>query len=103
MAPFSKLGKGVSVSRSKAKKVVGIAEAKAHLSELIRRVEEGEEVLIGRYGRVVARLVPPAPSPKRRRTPGVWKGQVWMAPDFDEVDRELLRLMEEGPLEPPSG
>jgi len=39
---------------------VGAFEAKTHLSALLERVERGEEVLITRHGRAVARLVPAA-------------------------------------------
>lgn len=38
--------------------LVGISEAKAQLSTLVRRVEAGEEIVITRYGRPVVRLVP---------------------------------------------
>lgn len=82
------------------KKLVNIAEAKAQLSRLVKRVEQGEVILIGRYGRVVAKLVPPDTPPKPRRVPGVWKGKVWIAPDFDEPNAEMARMMEEGPVEP---
>lgn len=82
------------------KKMVNIAEAKAQLSRLLRRVEQGEVILIGRYGRVVAKLVPPESPPKPKRVPGVWKGKVWIAPDFDEPNAEMARMMEEGPVEP---
>ena len=37
---------------------VGSFEAKTHLSSLLERVERGEEVLITRHGKAVARLVP---------------------------------------------
>lgn len=40
---------------------VGAFEAKTHLSSLLERVERGEEILITRHGRPVARLLPPAP------------------------------------------
>jgi prevent-host-death family protein len=41
-----------------AMKRVAIAEAKAHLSALVERVEAGEEIVIARRGKPVARLVP---------------------------------------------
>ena len=41
---------------------IGAFEAKNRLSELLRRAEAGEEIAITNRGRVVARLVPPAPS-----------------------------------------
>lgn len=68
---------------------VNIHEAKTHLSRLVERVEAGEEVVIARAGRPVARLVP-----FRRRTaprqPGLWRGMVELAPDFDSTDERLL-------------
>lgn len=44
---------------------VGILEAKTHLSRLVERAERGEEIVLTRHGRPVARLAPlrPAPSP----------------------------------------
>lgn len=40
---------------------VGIFEAKSQLSSLIQKVENGEEILLTRHGKTVARLVPPEP------------------------------------------
>ena len=61
---------------------VNIAEAKARLSDLVDKAANGEEILIARDHKPVARLVPLATA-RGRRTPGSAKGQVWMAPDFD--------------------
>jgi prevent-host-death family protein len=74
---------------------VNIHEAKTHLSRLVDRAAAGEEIIIGRAGKPVARLVALEPPAEKRRL-GVWKGQVWVSPDFDEEDRELTRLFEEG-------
>ncbi len=46
---------------------VALFEAKNRLSELINRVEAGEEIAITRRGKVVARLVPAAPVDETRR------------------------------------
>jgi prevent-host-death family protein len=46
---------------------VALFEAKNRLSELVTRVEAGEEIAITRRGKVVARLVPPAPHDAARR------------------------------------
>ncbi len=51
---------------------VSVAEAKSHLSEILDRVEAGEEVVITRRGKAVARL-----KPERRRTS--------IAPDFEKL------------------
>ena len=48
-------------------KTVGAFEAKTHLSRLLDEVEEGEEVLITRHGREVARLVSPRPNAAEAR------------------------------------
>jgi prevent-host-death family protein len=61
---------------------VNIHEAKTHLSKLLARVENGEEIVIARAGRPVARLVRYTPVAKPRK-PGGWKGKVWIADDFD--------------------
>ncbi len=45
---------------------IGVYEAKAQLSQLIERVAQGEEVLVTRHGKPVARLVSPEPSPEGR-------------------------------------
>jgi prevent-host-death family protein len=63
-------------------KAVNIHEAKTHLSRLIERVEAGEEITLARAGRPVARLVPYKRRTEARR-PGLWKGRVVIAPDFD--------------------
>jgi hypothetical protein len=47
----------------------------------------------------VARLVP-VQRALPDRVPGGWKGKIWMAPDFDEPDEELINLMENGPIFP---
>ena len=61
---------------------VNVHDAKTHFSELLKRVEGGEEILIARAGQPVAKLVP-LRSPVEPRQPGGWEGQVWIAPDFD--------------------
>ena len=62
---------------------VNIHEAKTHFSKLVDRVLQGEEVVIAKAGRPVARLVP-LPPKVPRRTPGSARGQVEVGTDFDE-------------------
>ncbi len=57
-------------------------EPKAHFSELLQRVALGEEVVITRAGRPVAKLVPIAPD-IQRRSPGSARGDIWVGEDFD--------------------
>ncbi|XOB98258.1 type II toxin-antitoxin system Phd/YefM family antitoxin [Deinococcota bacterium DY0809b] len=63
-------------------KQVNVHAAKTHLSRLLEEVLLGEEVVIARGGRPVARLVPLQETPARR-TPGTARGKVRMADDFD--------------------
>lgn len=60
---------------------VNVHDAKTHFSELLERVQRGEEIIIAKAGRPVARLVPlEAAGP---RVPGSRAGKMWMAEDFD--------------------
>jgi prevent-host-death family protein len=63
-------------------------EAKTHLSRLLEAVERGEDVVITRAGKPVARLVPARSRGTRR--PGAWKGRVVIAPDFDQTPDDLM-------------
>lgn len=78
---------------------VNVYEAKSKLSTLLSRVEAGEEVIIARHGRPVARLVAVTDRPSRR-APGGWEGRVWMADDFNELDEKSLSEWYEGPVNP---
>jgi prevent-host-death family protein len=73
--------------------MVNTHEAKTHLSRLLERVAAGEEIVIGRAGKPVAKLIPYAEE-KKPRKPGAWKGKVWLAPDWDseETNKEIERL-----------
>ena len=64
------------------RKIVNIHEAKTHLSRLLVEVENGQDVTIARAGRPIARLVPAGPP--RKRELGLERGQIWIAPDFDD-------------------
>jgi prevent-host-death family protein len=64
---------------------VGMHEAKTHLSQLVARAEAGEDIVIARNGTPVARLVPVAATNSFASLRGIWRGQVHMADDFDEL------------------
>lgn len=63
-------------------------EAKTQLSRLVERAAAGEEIVIGRHGRPVARLVPYREE-RSSRTPGSWRGRVVMSADFDDLPHEI--------------
>ncbi len=52
--------------RRKGRKEVPVSEAKAQLTELVRRAEAGDEVILTRHGHAVARLVPVKTPPDRK-------------------------------------
>ena len=62
--------------------MVNIHEAKTHLSRLIARVEAGEEIIIAKAGKPVARLVP-LEYKNALRKPGSMQGRISMSDDFD--------------------
>ncbi len=64
--------------------IVGIYEAKTHLSKLVRRVATGEEVIITSAGTPLAKLVA-CSAPSTPRKPGLLAGKVVIKPGFDDL------------------
>lgn len=62
--------------------IFNIHEAKTHFSKLLERVMKGEEVIIAKAGKPVARILPVSTQVSTRQ-PGVDKGKVTIMPDFD--------------------
>jgi prevent-host-death family protein len=62
--------------------IYNMHDAKTQLSRLAERAAQGEEIVIARNGRPVARLVP-LERPRKPIKLGFWKGKVWMSDDFD--------------------
>ncbi len=69
--------------------IVNIHEAKTHLSKLVQRATAGEEIIIAKAGKPVAKLIPYESNSEPRRAGGSWKGKVWMADDFDELPEDI--------------
>ncbi len=73
---------------------LNIHEAKTHLSRLLNRVVSGEEVIIARGGKAVAKLVP-IEEPKQDRVAGLDAGKIWIAEDFDApLPEDILESFE---------
>ena len=65
--------------------VVGMYEAKTHLSKYVRRVAAGaEEVVIASAGTPLVKMISYSP-PSAPRTPGLLKGKLVLEPEFDEL------------------
>ena len=61
--------------------VFNVHDAKTHLSRILERVAQGEEIIIAKSGRPVAKLVRLAAEPRK---PGRLKGRIRVGADFDE-------------------
>ena len=74
---------------------INIHEAKTHFSRLVERVEAGEELVIARAGRPVARLVPYLER-REPRVPGALRGRIRLAADWDSssTNAEIAELFE---------
>lgn len=73
--------------------ITNISDAKASLSKLVEKVLRGEEVIIGKAGKPVAKLVPfDMETVPRQLGVGGLEGKIWTADDFDETPDDIIRL-----------
>ncbi len=70
--------------------VANISEAKAQLSSLIEKVVAGQEVIIGKAGKPVAKLVRYEPGGEPRK-PGALRGKIKIADDFDVLPEDMAK------------
>lgn len=78
---------------------VTIQEAESLFPKLGELAWRGEEIVITKNGRPYLRLEPYRKQ-KAKRKLGVLKGKVWIAPDFDEPDQELIDSFENSEIFP---
>lgn len=79
---------------------INIHEAKTHLSRFVDQAAAGEEIIIARAGKSVARLVPLEALPTRRKL-GLFKGTLNVPDDFDApLPDEVLAGFTDNPIEP---
>lgn len=76
-------------------KIVSVLDAKAQLSDLIRAVAHGEEILIAQEGLPSVRLVL-VPEVTKERKPGGMKGHFVMPDDFDDPLPDEVQSMFDG-------
>ena len=80
---------------------INIHQAKTHLSKLVEEAAQGEEIIIAKAGKPVARLVPLEQTVKPPRKPGGLKGQIWLSDDFDApMSEEELTLWRDTSIYP---
>ena len=77
---------------------VNMLEAKNALSRLVAAAERGEDVILARDGKPVAKIV--RYRMPKVKPPGAWKGKVKASPDWDspETNAEIARLLEESAM-----
>ena len=80
-------------------KKVNMHEAKSQLSRLGKLAWAGEEVVIAKAGEPYLRLEPYRERLEKRQLGGL-EGKIWMSPDFDEPDEELMDLIENAKIFP---
>lgn len=74
-------------------RTVNMHEAKTKLSRLVEQALAGEEIIIARAGTPLVKLVPVQRDTRPRR-PGRCKGQIRLAPDFDQTPEDLMAAFE---------
>ena len=62
--------------------LVYVHDLKTNYSKYLAKVAKGQEILLGKHGKVIAKIVPVAQA-QQPRVPGALKGKVWMSNDFD--------------------
>lgn len=76
-----------------------IQEAKTHLSRLVEQAAAGEEIIIAKAGKPMAKLVPYSP-PQKARVGGFLAGKIHESQDCWEPDEVLEKAMREGSIFP---
>lgn len=72
---------------------IGMHEAKTHLSRLVERALDGEEIVLTRRGKPAVRLVPERSPGGFASLAGVWQGPVTIAEDFDELPDDVAERL----------
>ncbi len=78
---------------------VNMHEAKSQLSRLGKLAWAGEEVVIAKAGEPYLRLEPYRDRLEERQLGGL-EGKIWLSPDFDDPDEELMDLLENAKIFP---
>jgi len=74
-------------------KVINVQDAKTHLSRLLEQVAGGEDIVLGKHGKPMARLTAYASDGEPRRFGG-FEGKIRIAEDFDAEDPAIVALFE---------
>ena len=75
-------------------KITDIQDVKHNLMDLIQKVAQGEQIIIGEQGTPIAILSPYKKSLRATRSGGQWKDKVWIAEDFDKTPEDIIKSFE---------
>jgi prevent-host-death family protein len=76
--------------------IFNIHDAKTHFSKILHRIEAGEEIIIAKAGKPVAKVIP-FKATKHQRIFGLLKGKMKIPPNFDApLPKKLLKVFYEG-------
>lgn len=73
---------------------IGVRELRGNLSRYLRAVRQGARFVIVSRGKPVAEIAAPSRPATARREPGLLKGKIWMADDFDTLPDDMLDAIE---------
>lgn len=76
---------------------VNIHQAKTNLSKLIEKTQNGEEVIIAKAGKPIAKLISYKEKLTKRKF-GLLKGKIFVPDNFDDEDEEINKLFYEGDI-----
>lgn len=101
-ATYAKPAKAPRPRRVSEPATYNLYEAKTQLSELVARAAAGETIVIAKAGVPMAHLTPlPAPEKPPPRQPGLLKGAIWIADDFDDpLPPEIQKYFDDPPIWP---
>lgn len=71
--------------------IINIHQAKTNFSKLVEKVQSGDEIVIGKAGKPVAKLVGYKKQTKPRKL-GLLKGKITIPDNFDDEDEEINKL-----------
>ena len=69
--------------------VINVHDLKTNYSKYLEQVIGGKEILLGKHGKAVAKIVALPNAANKSRKLGMLKGKVWISDDFDEPMTEL--------------
>ena len=80
--------------KERSMEMVNMHKAKTNLSKLVEKALQGEEVVIAKSGKPLVQIVPLKQEEKKNRKGGLWKGKVWMSPDFDKWPDDIQKAFD---------